>query len=219
MLYFKQNRGELLNPMRGKLEMRKYLFAIPLIFLMLGCNDSEDSQNFCYLLTASDPCYDANEGGSTEIVTDQTVNEVIAEEEGMPGFEGELEITVILNTIAFVFIDDPAPDCPYEQSELVIKTANDWNRFRNSCLFSFFELPNVDFSENMVLVSTQNFAEFGTTIEAVLEFDSELVVVIEDDVSDIPPSLPGFPFDIVSIPRRDLPVDFIRVEVFFSPFQ
>lgn len=217
MLYFKQNLGELLNPARRRLEMKKYLIAIPFIILILGCNDSEDSQNFCYLLTASDPCYDANEGGSTEIVTDQTVDEVIAEEEGMPGFEGELEIDDILNEVAILFPDDP--ECPYEQSGLVIKTTGDWNRFRNSCLFSFFEIPNVDFSENMVLVSTQNFGEFGTTIEAVLEFDEELVVVIKDDVSDFDSPAPGYPFDIVSIPRRDLPVDFIRVEVFFSPIQ
>jgi hypothetical protein len=148
-------------------------------------------------------------------VTDETVEEVIADEEGMPGFEGELEIDNILNEVAILIPDDP--ECPYEQSGLVINTTVDWNRFRNSCLFSLFNLPNVDFSENLVLVSKQNFAELGTTIEAVLEFDSKLVVVIEDVVSDIPTPAPGYPFSIVSIPRRDLPVDFIRVEVFFSP--
>ncbi len=197
--------------------MRKYLLAIPFIFLMLGCNDSEDSRNFCYLLSASDPCYDANEGGSTTIVTDQTVDEVIMEEEGMPGFDGELDITVLLNTIAFVFIDDPAPDCPYEQSELVIKTSNDWNRFRNSCFFSSFDLPDVDFSDSIVLVSTQDFAGFGTETMAVLEFDDSLAAVIRDRVSDFPNPAPGFPLSIVSIPRSDLPVDFIRVEVDIMP--
>ncbi len=197
--------------------MRKYLLAIPFIFLMLGCNDSNDAKNFCYILTSSDPCFDANEGGSTEIVTDQTVEEVIGEEEGMPGFDGVLDIDDILNEVAIFGLDDP--ECPYEQSGLVIKTTGDWNRFRQSCLFSFFELPNVDFSNSMVLVSTQNFGEFGTTVEAVLEFDAELVVVIKDDVSDFDSPAPGYPFDIVSIPRHDLPVDFIRVEVFFSPIQ
>jgi hypothetical protein len=44
--------------------MRKYLLAIPFIFLMLGCNDSNDAKNFCYILTSSDPCFDANEGGA-----------------------------------------------------------------------------------------------------------------------------------------------------------
>lgn len=197
--------------------MRKYLLAIPFIFLMLGCNDSDSARNFCYLLTSSDPCFDANEGGGTTVVTDHTVEEVIADEEGMPGFEGELDITVILNTIAFVFIDDPAPDCPYEQSQLVIKTANDWNRFRNSCFFSPLELPNVNFSDNMVLVSTQDFAEFGTETMAVLEFDDSLAAIIRDRVSEFPNPAPGFPLSIVSIPRSDLPVDFIRVEVVLNP--
>lgn len=190
--------------------MRKYLLAIPFIFLMLGCNDNEDSQNFCYLLTSSDPCFDANEGGSTTVVTDQTVEEVIADEEGMPGFEGELEITDILTMAGF--LGESPPDCPWEQTELVIKTTGDWNRFRQSCLFSFFELPDVDFSSSMVLVSTQDLADFDTIIMAVLEFDAELVAVIEDEVAELPSPAPGFPLSIVSIPRRDLPVDFIRVE-------
>jgi hypothetical protein len=197
--------------------MRKYIFVIPFIFLALGCNDNGDSQNFCYILTSDDPCFDANEGGSTTIVTDQTVGEVIAEEEGMPGFEEELPVDDISSGILILFPDDP--ECPYEQNGLVIKTNSDWNRFRNSCVFSFVDLPNVDFSENMVLVSTQNFAEFDTTIEAVLEFDNELVAVIRDDVTDVITPAPGYPFDIVSIPKRSLPVDFIRVEVFFSPLQ
>jgi hypothetical protein len=187
--------------MRGRLELRKYLLAIPFIFLMLRCNDGEDYRNFCYLLTSSDPCFDANEVGSTTVVTDQTVEEVIADEEGMPGFDGELEIDNILNMVAILIPNDP--ECPYERSGLVINTTEDWNRFRQSCLFSLFDLPNVGFSENLLLVSTQNFAELGTTIEAVLEFDTKHVVVIEDVVSDIPTPAPGYPFDIVSIPRRD----------------
>ena len=196
--------------MRGRLELRKYLLAIPFIVLMLGCNDSNDAKNFCYILTSSDPCFDANEGGSTEIVTDQTVEEVIEEEEGMPGFEGELEITDILTTAGFLGVNHP--DCPWEQGELVIKTTRDWNRFRQSCLFSFFELPNVDFSNNMVLVSTQDLADFDTIIMAVLEFDAELVAVIEDEVAELPSPAPAFRFSIASIPKRDLPVDFVRVE-------
>ncbi len=190
--------------------MRKYLLAIPFIFLMLGCNDGDDAQNFCYILTSSDPCFDANAGGSTTVVTDQTVEEVIAEEEGMPGFEGELEVTDILTTAGF--LGERPPDCPWAQTQLVIKTARDWNRFRQSCLFSFFELPDVDFSENIVLVSTQNFDGFGTSILAALEFDTELAAVIKDEVSEFDNPAPAFRFSIVSIPRRDLPVDFIRVE-------
>lgn len=197
--------------------MRRYLIVIPFVLFILGCNESGDSKNFCYLLTSSDPCFDENEGGSTTVVTDQTVEEVIADEEDMPGFEGELEVDEILNEIAILLPNDP--ECPYGQSGLVIKTTKDWNRFRNSCLFSLFELPDVDFSRNMVLVSTQNFGEFGTKVEAVLEFETGLAAVIRDDVSDFPSPAPGYPFDIVSIPRRDLPVDFIRVEVFFSPIE
>ncbi len=197
--------------------MRRYLIVIPFVLFILGCNESGDSKNFCYLLTSSDPCFDENEGGGTTVVTDQTVEEVIADEEDMPGFEGELEVDEILNEIAILLPNDP--ECPYGQSGLVIKTTKDWNRFRNSCLFSLFELPDVDFSRNMVLVSTQNFGEFGTKVEAVLEFETGLAAVIRDDVSDFPSPAPGYPFDIVSIPRRDLPVDFIRVEVFFSPIE
>ncbi|HET7289729.1 MAG TPA: hypothetical protein VFJ67_04750 [Thermodesulfobacteriota bacterium] len=197
--------------------MRKYMFVIPFIFLALGCNDGGggENRNFCYLPDASDPCFDENEGGSTTIVTDQTVDEVLAEEEGMPGFEDELEIDDILNGLVIPRLGEP--NCPFEQSELVIKTAEEWNRFRNSCFFGMFDLPDVDFSESMVLVSTQNFAEFGTTIEAVLEFDNKLIAVVEDEVPTVPPPGPGFPFDIVSIPRRDLPVDFIRVEIPVGP--
>lgn len=198
-------------------DMRKYIFIIPFVLLALGCNDGGggDSENFCYLLDSADPCHDANEGGGTEVVTDRTVDEVIAEEEGMPGFDGELPVDDISNGVLILIPDDP--ECPYEQSGLIIKTNSDWNRFRNSCIFSFVELPNVDFSENMVLVSTQNFAEFSTTIEAVLEFGDRLVAVIEDEVPTIPPPGPGYPFDIISIPKRDLPVDFIRVEVPIGP--
>lgn len=197
--------------------MRKYILIIPFILLALGCNDGGggDSRNFCYLLDSTDPCHDANEGGGTEIVTDQTVDEVIAEEEGMPGFEGELEIDDILNGGIIPFPGDTI--CPFEQSELVINTAEDWNRFRNSCVFGMEKIPDVDFSENMVLVTTRNIDGYNTLFETVLEFDNRLVAVIKDDVANMPTPAPGYRFDIVSIPRRDLPVDFIRVEVPFSP--
>jgi len=123
---------------------------------------------------------------------------------------GELEITDILTTAGF--LGEPPPDCPWEQSELVIKTTRDWNRFRQSCLFSFFELPDVDFSSSMVLVSTQDLADFDTIIMAVLEFEAELVAIIEDEVAELPSPAPAFRFSIASIPKRDLPLDFVRVE-------
>ena len=64
----------------------------------------------------------------------------------------------------------------------------------------------------MVLVSTQNIGEFGTSFLALLEFDDHLTAVIQENVSEIPPPIPGFSFNIVSVPTRDLPIDFIRVE-------
>lgn len=133
----------------------------------------------------------------------------------MEGFEEQLPVTNILEEVRFV--GEPPPDCPFEQNDLIIKTNEDWNRFRDSCFFSFFELPDVDFSSSMVLVSTQDFAQLGTTIEAELEFDNHLTAIIEDTVTTIPPPGPGYPFNIVSIPRRDLPVDFIRVENDVTP--
>lgn len=186
------------------------IFLISL-FSMAGCDSgNNDNENFCYIESSSNPCFDPNEGGSTAFVTDQTVEEVIPEQEGMEGFEDQLPVTNILEGVSVFGI--PGPGCPFEESELVIKTNNDWNRFRNSCFFSLFELPNVDFSSSMVLVSTQNFAEYGTRFEALLEFDDHLTAVIQDDISEIAPPSPGFPFNIISIPKRDLPVDFIRVE-------
>jgi len=62
------------------------------------------------------------------------------------------------------------------------------------------------------LVSIQAFAEFGTAIEAVLEFDDSLSVVIQDDVSQIATPSPAFPINIMSVPRVDSPMNFIRVE-------
>jgi len=158
---------------------------------------------------------------------DLTVNEVITEQEGMEGFEEQLPVTNILEEVGFV--GEPPPICPFEQnepvvetnfeqSELVIKTNEDWGRFRDSCFFSFFELPDVDFSSSMVLVSTQDFAQLGTSVEAVLEFDNHLTAVIKDDIPTVTSPAPGYPFNIVSIPRSDLPVDFIRVEYYVSPF-
>lgn len=188
------------------------------LFVVTGCdsdNDDVDAENFCYIESSSDPCFDPNTDGSTAIVTDQTVEEVITEQEGLEGFLEQLPVTNLLQGIGFV--GEPPPDCPFEQSELVIKTNDDWNRFRNSCFFSFFELPDVDFSTGMVLVSTEAFAQLGTSIVAALEFEDHLTAIIEDDITTIPPPAPGFPLNVISIPRRDLPVDFIRVENDVTP--
>jgi len=199
------------------------------LFVVAGCdsnNGGSDDENFCYVESSPDPCFDPNADGSTVIVTDLTVEEVITEQEGLEGFEEQLPVTNILEQIGFPAV--PPPVCPSEQnepvvetsseqSELVIKTNDDWNRFRDSCFFSFFELPDVDFSSSMVLVSTQDFAQLGTSVEAVLVFEDHLTAVIEDDIITIPSPAPGYPFNIVSIPRSDLPVDFIRVEIDVTP--
>ena len=188
------------------------------LFLVTGCdsgNHGSDAENFCYLESSPDPCFDPNADGSTVIVMDLTVDEVITEQEGMEGFEEELPVTNLLKRNGFV--GEPPPICPFEQSELVIKTNEDWNRFRDSCFFSFFELPDVDFSSSMVLVSTQDFAQLGTSVEAVLEFDNHLTAVIKDDIPTVTSPAPGYPFNIVSITRSDLPVDFIRVENDVTP--
>lgn len=188
------------------------------LLVVTGCDSSNhgsDAENFCYMESSSDPCFDPNTDGSTVIVTDLTVEEVITEQESLEGFLEQLPVTNFLDGIGFV--GEPPPDCPFEQNELVIKTNEDWNRFRDSCFFSFFELPDVDFSNSMVLVSTQAFAQLGTSIVAVLEFEDHLTAIIEDDITTIPPPAPGFPFNVISIPRRDLPVDFIRVENDVTP--
>jgi len=206
--------------MRTILKRRNVILTAILfsLFIVTGCDSSNhgsDAENFCYLESSSDPCFDPNADGSTVIVTDLTVDEVITEQEGMEGFEEQLPVTNILEEIGFV--GEPPPGCPFEQNELVIKTNEDWDRFRDSCFFSFFELPDVDFSSSMVLVSTQDFAQLGTSVEAVLVFEDHLTAVVQDDISTIPPPAPGYPFNIVSIPRRDLPVDFIRVENDVTP--
>ncbi len=206
--------------MRTILKRRNVILTAILfsLFIVTGCDSSNhgsDAENFCYLESSSDPCFDPNADGSTVIVMDLTVNEVITEQEGMEGFEEQLPVTNILEEVGFV--GEPPPICPFEQNELVIKTNEDWDRFRDSCFFSFFELPDVDFSSSMVLVSTQDFAQLGTSVEAVLVFEDHLTAVVQDDISTIPPPAPGYPFNIVSIPRRDLPVDFIRVENDVTP--
>lgn len=197
--------------------MKKVLFLVSVLFLfsITACDDNNQKLNTCYIETSSNPCFDPNIGGETITITDQSVEEVISDLENMEGFIMALETTIILQQLAF--LGPQPPDCPFEQSALVIKTTNDWDRFRNSCFFSFFELPDVNFENNTVFVSTQEFAELGTRVEAVLEFDNNISVVIEDDITNIPPPMPGFPISIVSVPRINLPADFFRVENDLTP--
>ncbi|GEM_PF-1360765 len=205
--------------------MRAWLILISLVLFMLGCGDNNvETVNDCFSKTSSNPCFDPNTGGSTTTVTDKTTDQVIAEQEGQPGFKGELPIASIVETVAFVGTPISLPSgCIWEENELVIKTQDDWNRFRDSCFFSFFSsktgttLPDIDFSTQMVLVSIQDMGGLGTEIVSVLEFNSDVVAIIRDDESSIPPPALGFPFHIISVPRRDLPVNFIRVKNVVSP--
>ena len=216
----------MLNGIEGGLIVKMPLYLLILITVVLmGCNDDGGGTiNICFSEMSSNPCFDPNIGGSTAIVTDQTVDEVINEQESREDFVGELEITNIVRDRAFTGVPPPLPaECSWGENALVIKTEEDWDRFRDSCFFSVYSsetgtpLPDIDFSIQMVIVSMQDIDGLETEIEAVLEFDSELVAVIRDDESDPPPPAPGFPFHIVSVPRIDLPVDFIRVQNLIVP--
>lgn len=207
--------------------MKTVVTLISLVIFTLSCgNNGGETVNDCFSKTSSNPCFDSNTGGSTTAVTDKTTQEVITEQESQPGFKGDLQITSIVKTNAF--LAPPPPNLPsgciWEQNELVIKSEDEWNRFRESCFFSFFSsktgtpLPDIDFSSQMVLVSMQDRTDsLSTEIVAVLEFDSDVSVVITDNVSSIPPPVIGYPFHIVSVPRKDLPINFIRVKNAVSP--
>ncbi len=207
--------------------MKTWVILIFSVLFIVSCGDNNgETVNDCFSKTSSNPCFDPNVGGSTTTVTNKTTQEVITDLENQPDFKGELEITSIVKTIAFIAPPPPPlpSGCIWAENELVIKTEKDWDRFRDSCFFSLYSsetdtlLPDLDFSTQMVLVSMQEVTDsLGTEIEAVLEFGSNVVVVIRDDVSTIPPPAFGFPFHIVSVPRIDLPVDFIRVQNLIVP--
>lgn len=206
----------------------KYATSVFLSFLLIaiyGCNDSGsnsiDSTNRCFSITSDSPCFDQELTGSTSIIDDRSSDEVIAELENSPGFNDQLDVTEIARTIGYsIFLPPLSPDCRWEESGIVINTQDDWNRFRNNCFFkdNFFEFPDIDFTQDMVLVSYQNSAGFGTRIVAVLEFGSELLVVIEDRVSDVPAQSLGFPSYIGKVQKKDLVSNFIRVKDICSSF-
>jgi hypothetical protein len=203
--------------------MKALLMLVPfiLIFILTCGNNSEETVNNCYSKSASNPCFNSNVGGSTTTVTDKTTQEITTEQESQLGFKDELQITSIVKDRPLSVPSLPSLSvCEWEQRELVIKSDEEWSRFRDSCFFSSITgtpLPDIDFSSQMVLVSMQDMKGLGTQIEAVLEFSSDVVVVISDDVSSIPPPAPGFPFNVVSVIRKDLPVNFIRVKNLISP--
>jgi len=212
----------------------KYIayLIIPLVLVWLygGCGSGGGSinvdqvtlDNLCFLLTSNDPCFDSNEGSETRMVDDKTVEEVIAEEEGKPTFIKQLEFSKILSTLGrSIFLPTLREGCMWDDDGLVIKTTNDWDNYRNNCYFtdSFFDPPDVDFSESMVIVSLQNSQGFGTDILAVLEFEDELIAIISDRTSDVASQLaPGFGLFVIEIERQELPVSFIRIRDLCNSF-
>lgn len=205
----------------------KYIvyLIIPLVFISLygGCNDGNDSsgegvlENLCFQSTSDNPCFDSNVGGETTYVNDMNIEEVIFEERSKPGFIGEIEFTKIFSTFKRSFFLPPVrEECIWEDSGLVIKNSQDWDKYRNNCYFTDHflipDVPDVDFLDKMLILSLKGGESFGTEILAVLEFENELVAVISDLVSDIPSSESGmFGTYIVELERKDLPVSFLRV--------
>lgn len=197
------------------------LILLLTLFLYAGCsssNNTNSEDNFCYLLDSTNPCFDPNQGGSTSTIILQTLEDVVSDLQSKEGFQMTFPINNIITTTIRPFGTNPDISlCPLEQSELVIKTTRDWQRFRNSCLYSGLDLQDVDFENNMILVSNFAFGQFVTRIKEVLEFESKISVVIEDSVSLIPTPAAGFPINIVSVPRSDLQVDFIRLKKDITP--
>lgn len=198
------------------LSVLSIFFVFP---LTLGCGGNGGvSLNKCYLSTSSDPCFESN-STNTEVRSNTTTNEVITGQKEMPSFMQEIPVTNILKDRPFSPTPEELPeDCrEWIENVIVITNPNDWERFRNSCFYSFFQLPEVNFSQDMIIVSMQAMSGLGTTVEAALDFNKEtggirLVIVITDEISPMPNPAPGFPFHIVSVPERGLPIDIIRVK-------
>jgi len=211
--------------------VRQCLFCIFILIAPVlsscGGDNNGKSLNICFSETSSNSCFDPNGGGSTTIANDQTTEEVVSEQKKRDDFVKELEIMNIVEDRPFVGVppDILSAECTgaWGENAIVIKTEGDWDKFRDSCFFSVYSsetgtsLPDIDFSVQMVIVSMQDIDGLGTQIKAVLEFDSKLAAVIRDDKSDPPPPAPGFPFHIITVPRTDLPVDFIRVKSVIFP--
>lgn len=200
------------------------LYTFSLI-IYSGCGDEGEGDgsgsqiNTCFsvLQPEPEPCFDEDALEMTSFITDRTVEEVISEQEAMSGFVGEIEFREIAREGFF-----PGPALPemidclsvYSQSELAINSDEDWDMFRDSCWFFQFNLTDIDFSNEVVLAVIQGPIGLETDIVSVLEFSSKIVVVVRDDeFSEMPPSVHAGPFHIVSIPNSNLPLNFVRVKV------
>lgn len=199
------------------MEMIKVVLTLVLFAFFFGCenggeNDNGNSINTCFSQASSDPCFDANTGGSVITVMDRSIEEVETELRDMDEFLGEPEMTnVFTDAIDFDGLDFECSSA-FDQSALLIREEEDWNRLRDSCLFSRFTLPDIDFSDQMALVSIYLDRGFITDINSAFSLTTGTSVVVD---IKLPESILFFEFilsfHIVSVPKSSLPVDFIEV--------
>ena len=201
------------------------VITILCVILSFGCDgdggNSIDSINNCFSLTSSNPCFDRDAVGEISHVDDKSPDEVITEQEEDEDFIRQLNVMEIAKILFYsVFLPPIDPECRWDESAIVINSDEDWNRFRENCFFidNLWDLPDIDFTKFMVLVSYQNHSGFGTQVDAVLEFGSRLVVVVEDRINDVPAQPPGFPSYIGRIRKIDKVSDVIRVETICNSF-
>ena len=205
--------------------MKRVLFLPFLLFFLGSCDGGgggdgeviiEESPNICFSAESANPCFEEGAVVDTSRVSGVTTEEVVTGLENSPGFLSSLDVKEILLTLNYsYFLPHLDPACRWDESVIVINTREDWRRFTNNCYFennSFVNLPSVDLSENTVIVSYQDYTGFGKKIASVLEFDSSIVVVTADTVSDVPASGPGFPSHIVRVEKTEKPVEVVRVE-------
>lgn len=205
--------------------MKRILFLPFLLFFLGSCDGGgggdgeviiEESPNICFSAESPNPCFEEGAIMDTLHISGETPEEVASNLENSPGFLRALDVKEILLTLNYsYFLPHLDPACRWDESVIVINIREDWRRFTNNCYFennSFVNFPSVDLSENTVIVSYQDYSGFGTEIASVLEFDSSVVVVTADTVSDVPASGPGFPSHIVRVEKTEKPVEVVRVE-------
>ena len=206
--------------------MRCKACTVTILFLtaLLACDDgggSAVSFNKCFSITSPNPCFDGDAIGETNSIDDKSTDDVIEEEENEQDFIRQLNVKQILRTFGYsVFLPPLDPECKWDESVIVINSDEDWDRFRKSCYYAdnLFDLPDVDFSKFMLIISYHDPSGFGTRIAAVLEFESELVVVVEDRISDVPAQSLGFPSYIGRIKKTDKISNVIRVRSVCNSF-
>ncbi len=208
--------------------MKRVILFLPfLLFILSSCDGDggnngevvtpEESPNICFSEESQNPCFEEEAVRETSHVSGETPDGVISNLENSSGFLRKLNVNEILTTLGYsYFLPQLDLACRWTESVIVINTPEDWERFRNNCYFEnnrFVDLPSVDFTGNTVIVSYQNPSSgFGTKITSVLEFDSSIVVVTADTISDVPASGPGYSSHIVRVGKTTKAVDVVRVE-------